>query len=195
MWFVVPVIAIGTSLAYLYNSITEEEKQAETSWKNKRSEVEKTLDEHNKNIRNYLKNKRNEYNYYEMVDYHYSSVKIANVAYSLMNNSKASLRGINNLIVKTNEHRKKLQNQIEQAKIEGNKNTLFEKIEEIKIVNAIRKTQFEERDTIKKQTEDFYKRVKDLNIQTADIKNRIKLNCGQKGYDWYERLELRKSSR
>ena len=54
MWFVVPVIAIGTGLAYLYNSITEEEKQAETSWKNKRSEVEKTLDEHNKNIRNYL---------------------------------------------------------------------------------------------------------------------------------------------
>lgn len=161
----------------------------------KRQEVERTLDEHNRNIRNYLESKRNMYEYHKMVDYHYSSVQIANVAYDLMNNSKISLRGINNLIVKTNTHRNDLQKQIEIAKAEGNKKTLFEKIEEIKVVNIIRKTQFEERDTIKKQTDDFYEKVKELNMQTSDIKNKIKLNCGQRGYDWYERLEIRRRLR
>lgn len=192
MWFIVPILAVGAGLAYLYNSVTEEEKQAEVYWKKKRQEVERTLDEHNRNIRNYLESNRSMYEYHEMVDYHYSSVQIANVAYDLMNNSKASFRGINNLITKTNKHRKDLQKQIEVAKIEGNKKVLFEKIEEIKVVNAIRKTQFEEREAIKMQTEDFYEKVKELNIQTSDIKNKIKLNCGQKGHDWYERLEMRK---
>jgi len=195
MWFIVPILAVGAGLAYLYNSVTEEEKQAEASWKRKRQEVERTLDEHNRNIRNYLESRRNMYEYHEMVDYHYSSVQIANVAYDLMNNSKTSLRGINNLIVKTNKYRNDLQKQIEIAKAEGNKKTLFEKIEEIKVVNTIRKTQFEERDTIKKQTEDFYEKVKELNMQTSDIKNKIKLNCGQRGCDWYERLEMRKQLR
>ena len=142
MWFIVPILAVGAGLAYLYNSVTEEEKQAEVSWKKKRQEVERTLDEHNRNIRNYLESNRSMYEYHEMVDYHYSSVQIANVAYDLMNNSKASFRGINNLITKTNKHRKDLQKQIEVAKIEGNKKVLFEKIEEIKVVNAIRKTQY-----------------------------------------------------
>lgn len=195
MWFIVPILAAGVGLAYLYNSVTEEEKQAEASWKRKRQEVERTLDEHNRNIRNYLESKRNMYEYHKMVDYHYSSVQIANVAYDLMNNSKISLRGINNLIVKTNTHRNDLQKQIEIAKAEGNKKTLFEKIEEIKVVNIIRKTQFEERDTIKKQTDDFYEKVKELNMQTSDIKNKIKLNCGQRGYDWYERLEIKRRLR
>lgn len=63
------------------------------------------------------------------------------------------------------------------------------------MVNIIRKTQFEERDTIKKQTDDFYEKVKELNMQTSDIKNKIKLNCGQRGYDWYERLEIRRRLR
>ncbi|WP_180009344.1 MULTISPECIES: hypothetical protein [unclassified Acinetobacter] len=195
MWFIVPIVALGAGLAYLYNSVTEEEKQAEASWQRKRQEVERTLDDHNRNIRNYLESNRSIYEYHKMVDYHYSSVQIANVAYDLMNNSKTSLRGINNLITKTNKHRSDLQKQIEAAKEEGNKNVLFEKIEEIKVVNAIRKTQFEERDTIKKQTEEFYQKVKELNNQTSNIKNKIKLNCGQKGRDWYERLEMRKKLR
>lgn len=33
MWFIVPILAAGVGSAYLYNSVTEEEKQAEASWK------------------------------------------------------------------------------------------------------------------------------------------------------------------
>lgn len=195
MWFLIPVAAAAIGLAFLYDSVTDNEKKAAQSWKEKRDELERTIEEHERNIRNYLNSRTQVLNYHEMVDYHYSSVQIANAAHKLMKDSKAALQGLNNLIHKTNSHRKSLQKDIELAKQENKKQIVIEKIKEIKIINTMRTQQFDERDAIKTQTEDFHRKLKELNIQTSEIKERIRGSCGQKGRDWYDRLELRKRLR
>lgn len=195
MWFLIPVAAVAVGLAFLYDSVTEEEKRAAQSWKEKRNDLERSIEEHERNIRNYLNSCSQILNYHEMTNYHYSSVQVANAAHKLMTDSKATVQGLNNLISKTNSHRKQLQKEIELAKQEGNKQIVSEKIKEIKIVNTLRKQQFDDRDILKQQTEDFHKKLKELNIQTSQIKEKIRVSCGEKGRDWYNRLEMRKRLR
>ena len=195
MWFLIPVAAVAVGLAFLYENVTEEEKRAAQARKEKRNELEQTIEDHERNIRNYLRARTQILNYHEMVEYHYSSVQVANAAYNLMKNSQVALLGLNNLIHKTNSHRKNLQRDIELAKQENKKQIVYEKIKEIKIINAIRTQQFEERDILKQQTEEFNKKLRELNIQTSEIKEKIRVSCGQRGRDWYDRLENRKRLR
>lgn len=195
MWFLIPIAAVAVGLAYLYENVTEEEKRAAQAWKEKRNELEQTIEDHERNIRSYLRARTQILNYHEMVEYHYSSVQVANAAYNLMKDSQVALFGLNNLIHKTNIHRKNLQRDIELAKQKNEKQIVYEKIKEIKIINAIRTQQFEERDILKQQTEEFNKKLRELNIQTSEIKEKIRISCGQRGRDWYDRLENRKKLR
>lgn len=195
MWFLIPIAAVAVGLAYLYENVTEEEKRAAQAWKEKRNELEQTIEDHERNIRSYLRARTQILNYHEMVEYHYSSVQVANAAYNLMKDSQVALFGLNNLIHKTNIHRKNLQRDIELAKQKNEKQIVYEKIKEIKIINVIRTQQFEERDILKQQTEEFNKKLRELNIQTSEIKEKIRISCGQRGRDWYDRLENRKKLR
>ncbi len=195
MWFLIPVAAVAFGLAFLYENVTEEEKRASQSWKEKRNELERTIDDHERKIRNYLRSRTERLNYQEMIDYHYSSVQVANAAYKLMKDSQVALLGLNNLIHKTNSHKNNLQQKIVLAKEENKKQILGEYVKEINIIRALRTQQFEERDVLKQQTIEFSKKLRELNIQTSGIKEKIRISCGQRGRDWYDRLENRKRLR
>ena len=65
MWFLIPVAAVAVGLAFLYENVTEEEKRAAQAWKEKRNELEQTIEDHERNIRNYLRARTQILNYHE----------------------------------------------------------------------------------------------------------------------------------
>lgn len=195
MWFLIPVAAVGLGLAFLYDSINESEKKASIEWKNKRQEVEKTLAEHESNIKEYLRRAKSNLQYRELVDYHYSSFKVADQAYALMKNSEVMLKGVEKLIRNTNKYRSNLSREIDEVKRQRNKPLFDEKVKEFKNIEALRKQQIQDKENLLNEVEGFKKKLNELNIQTSRIKEKIRTECGQKGRDWYARLEARKRNK
>ena len=54
MWFLLPLAAAAVGLAFLYESVTEEERIASESWREKNSDLKRTIHEHEKNIQTYF---------------------------------------------------------------------------------------------------------------------------------------------
>ncbi|MFD7609263.1 hypothetical protein ACFWAN_54795, partial [Streptomyces mirabilis] len=128
------------------------------------------------------------YDFHQLVDLHYSCMKVANEAYKLLNDAKKSMGAIYDAINKLKAHRSKLFND----KKESND---YEKKKEIQAeINMIKKIidgLYSELDLIKKDKEHFYQELKGFNLKTSSIKYRIRDNTGYKGFDWYNRLQER----
>ncbi|MDL1971575.1 MAG: hypothetical protein LWW94_11565 [Candidatus Desulfofervidaceae bacterium] len=89
------------------------------------------------------------------------------------------------------EQRTILQKRLDEAKRNKNFKVVHETIEELKIINELRKNTFDERDKIKKQMNNLLAEVRRLNHQTRMLKELIRDKCGVKGKEWYKRLENR----
>jgi len=194
MWWLIP-IGIGVGLKLLYDSVSDDEYQARERWENKRVEVEKTIEEHQKNIDIHLQESQESYDFYFLNELHYSSVQISNSAYQLLDDSRTSFNGINKMLKKAKEQKKMLQNKLDSYKKEKNNHKVNEMKEELKMVNELRRNVFDDRDKLKLQKESFLSEVQRLNHQTRELKELIRDRCGAKGEDWYFRLEARKLNR
>jgi hypothetical protein len=192
MWWLIPV---GYGLKWLYDAVTEDERGARRRWENKRAAVEKTIDEHRKNIEGNIARAQNSYNYHFLIDLHFSSAKVADSAYGLLDDARSSLDAMNKMLIKSKEQRAKLEYELENPRRPKDTRTVNELKEQLKIVSEIRKNVFEDRDKVQDQQETFFSEVKRLNIQTKELKNLIRDRCGYKGQEWYKRLEARKRAR
>jgi len=191
MWWLIP-IGIGVGLKLLYDEVSEEEYKARERWEDKRVEVEKTIEEHQNNIDIHLKEAHESYNFHFLIDLHYSSVKVSNSAYQLLDDSRSSFNGINKMLKKAKEQKNILQESLNECKIKKNYQKIKEIKQEIRMVNELRKSVFDDKDKLKSQKESFFNEVKRLNNQTRKLKELIRDRCGNKGEDWYFRLESRK---
>ena len=76
-----------------------------------------------------------------------------------------------------------------------NRAAIIRIIEELKQINAYRRALFEEKDKQKAEKDNLYQEVKRLNQQTGELKQHIRLRCGNKGQTWFLNLEQRKKQR
>ena len=181
--------AIGISI---YNAASDEEKESRNRWKEKRKEVELTIEEHQKRIDKHIAEAQGSYDYNLLINLHYSSMMCANRAYKLLDDARDSLSGINKMLRKSKAEKKKIQKEIDCASRERNWDLKKELIDKIKMVNELRQGLFDEREKIVQQKENFLYEVRMLNNQTRKLKEYIRDRCGEKGRDWYNRLEERK---
>ena len=107
MIWVLPVLAAVGVGAWIYNSVTEEEQQAQRDWHKKSKSVEKTVSKRRKEIERHIRQAQSSYNFHYLVEMHYSSVQIANAAYKLLDDARISLRSISTML-----------NNVKQQKIE-----------------------------------------------------------------------------
>lgn len=191
-WYALPILAVGAIGAWLFNSVSESEKQAEMSWQKKRIEVEKTLVEHQKNIEKHISQARDSYDFHFLVDMHYSSVKVADSAYKLLSDARESLNGLGKMIVNTKQRKLELEKELENAKKDKNKNEIHRIVEELKMINELRRELFFQKEILISQKNSFYNEVKRLNNQTSNLKHFIRQRCGGRGIQWYNKLEARK---
>jgi len=181
--------AIGVSI---YNAASNEERESRNRWKEKRKEVELTIEEHQKRIDEHIAEARGSYDYNLLINLHYSPMMCANSAYKLLDDARDSLSGINKMLKKSKMEKKKLQKEIDSATEERSWALKRELIEKIKMVNELRRGLFDEREKLIQQKENFLHEVRRLNKQTRKLKEYIRDRCGEKGRNWYARLEERK---
>jgi hypothetical protein len=191
MWWIIPIgISFGAKL--LYTLISNKVRKARLRWEKKRNNVEKSIIEHQKNIEEHINQAQYSYDFYLLVDLHYSSLKVADIAYKLLNDARSSIDGLNQMLIKSKEQRTFLQKKLEKAKLVKNKKQIYDLIEQLKIIDEMRTSFFNDRDLVKKQKSSFLVKVKKLNKQTRMLKEFIRDRCNYKGLDWYNRLEERK---
>lgn len=126
---------------------------------------------------------------------HYSSVQIANAAYKLLDDARISLRAISTMLNNVKQQKLSLERDLAFAKGQKNRAAIIRIIEELKQINAYRRALFEEKDKQKAEKDNLYQEVKRLNQQTGELKQHIRLRCGNKGQTWFLNLEQRKKQR
>ena len=190
MWW---LIRVGLKL--LYDAVSEEEYKARERWESKREEVEKSIDDHRRSIENHIQEAQCSYDFHFLVDLHYSSSQVANSAYQLLDDARKSFSGMSKMLKKSKEQRSALQQELEEARRIKDRNKIHETIEQLKMVNELRRSVFEDRDRVKDQQTHFLSEVQRLNNQTKELKEFIRDRCDDGGQEWYDRLEARKKAR
>ncbi len=194
MWWLIP-IGVGVGLKLLYDAVSEEEYEARERWEDKREEVERSIEEHQTNIEEHINQAQRSYDFHFLIDLHFSSMKVANSAYQLLDDANSSFNGMSKMLKKSKEQRTALQSELENAKDSKDKKAIYEVIEQLKMVNDLRKNVFADRDKMKAQKEQFLSEVKRLNNQTRELKEFIRDRCDDGGKKWYDRLEARKQAK
>ena len=197
MWWIIPV-GIGVvsfGLKLLSDVVSEGESRAYSNWQTKRVEVEKSLSDHQANIETHLARAQHSYDFRFLTDLHYSSMNVANAAYALLDDAKKSLSGINKMLVSAKEQREQLQKTLETARANKDKAQIHDTIEQLKMVNELRKSVFQDRDNVQQERDRLLAELQKLNHRTRELKELIKNRCGNKGRDWHYRLEARKQQK
>ena len=193
MWWLIPVGIVALKL--LHNVVSEDEYRARSNWQAKRVEVEKSLSDHQANIETHINHAQHSYDFHFLTDLHYSSLQVANAAYTLLDDAKKSLSGINKMLVSAKQQREQLQQTLEIARANKDKAVIHDTIEQLKMVNELRKSVFDDRDNIQQERDRLLAELQKLNNRTRELKDLIKNRCGSKGSDWYYRLEARKQQK
>ena len=190
-----PIIAgvalIGAGM-WIYNELQEQSSAEREKWRTKHNNLLRSIEWHEEQIESHLDDARKSYDFKELVDMHYSCVKVADQAYSLLKDARKSLDKISEAIVKTKLQRDLLFKQKIDEIDKERKNNIQE---EINSIQNLRRKLFDDKDEIKKQREGFLAKVKNLNSTTHKLKINIKERTGIRGIYWYERLEERKAKR
>lgn len=195
MWWLVPV-GVGIGIKLIYDAVSDAERSARQRWETKRAEVEKSVEEHRRNIEAHIAKAQSSYDFHFLVDLHFSSMKVADSAYSLLRDADSSFNGINKMLKKAKERKIELQQSLDAARQnKNNRKEIQDFIEQLKMVNEIRKSAFDDRDKVRQQKDGFLAEVKRLNLQTMRLKEFVRDRCGLKGKDWFNRLEARKAAR
>ena len=162
-------------VAAIMSSASEGEKNARRNWESKREEVKKTVEEHRKNIETHLQKAQQSYDFHFLVDLHFSSHRIADSAYSLLNDARdslgATIRILNQAFSKKNELKSKLEISTRELKNEY--------LTEIRSLNEFIGKVLEDKKTMESQKDGLHIEVKRLNAQTAELKvadSKVKCN-------------------
>ena len=196
MWWLIPIgVGVGVGVKLLYDAVSEEEYEARKRWDNKREEVERSIKEHQANIEAHIQRAQSSYDFHFLVDLHYSSSQVANSAYQLLDDARISFSGMSKMLKKSTEQRSVLQQELEEARRIKDHQKIHAIIEQLKMINDLRKSVFEDRDKVREQKSQFLAEVQRLNNQTGYLKNFIRDRCDDGGRKWYDRLEARKKDR
>ncbi len=191
MWWLAVPVAIGVA-AYIIDELTDEAGAERDRWESKRKEVEHDLEWHKENIKRHLDEAKNTYDFHQLVNMHYSSVKVADEAYKLLTDARVTLKAIGKAIGAAKKERDVLKEKRKKSKSKKEREEFTKEIESL--IN-LRKQLFSQKEEIEEQKSEFYIRVKSLNAQTRELKCLIRDTTGYKGEEWYECLEQRKMSR
>lgn len=188
-WWVLPVVVVGAKL--IYDAVSEEERAARESFEANIDKVELSLKEHKKNITMHLKQAQTSRDFHFLVNLHHSSSLVANQAYQLLDDERQSLSGINKMLKQSKQARTTYQLKLKQAQSLKNKAQITEIIDSLNIINCMRNDLFADREKIENKKQDILSEVQKFNHQTRKLKEHIRDNCGNRGVEWYNKLEAR----
>lgn len=190
-WWILGAVALLGGGAAILATVSSEEKEARRRWDEKRADVEKSVEDHRRNIEEHLQEAQQSYDFYLLTNLHFSSMRVADSAYALLKDAKSSLATIYRILDQISE--KKLH--IKSSLTTANKEYKSKLLAELKSHNSFKSTVLEDLAKVKPQREHLEHEVKRLNQQTRLLKEAIRDRCGSKGFSWFQRLEERKAAK
>jgi hypothetical protein len=185
-------IFVGIAIVQIISSITEEERIARINWLQDRNRLERTIDEHRRNISLYIDRAQQSIDYQFLVDLHYSSHRVADHAYALLTDARKSINTMHRILDESKMRKEELKKQLDYIKNYETRKNIKKEIHEI---NKLRRSVIDDLKKVKSERSHFENEVKKFNKQTRELKLLIRDRCGEKGSDWYNRLEQRKRQR
>jgi hypothetical protein len=189
-WLLVAPIAL---LAYkIYDKFSSKEEKAKKDWEENKKNVEQRIVNQEIKIKNYLKQRKTEADYYQLKEVHFTSMKIADQAYNLLNYSKVYYDAMNRNVKLTSDRKKEI---LELFKSGLNYKKKLKLTQELKQIDEVRKSLFKNKEVLENQITSFKSKLKNFNMRTSKFKYQIRDNCGDLGKNWFDRLEQRKNNR
>jgi hypothetical protein len=191
MWWLVPVGAVG-AVAAIYSYFSSKERDAAERWARDRERVERTIEEHRHNIEANIAAAKASLDFKFLLDLHYSSFRVADEAYRLKSDASATLDTMGRMLDDARTRRDELHLQLRGDLSSSERNALRS---EIQMLNELRSSVRPRFQQVLDEKRVFASELSRLNEQTRALKVAIRDRCGQRGRDWYARLEERKRAR
>ncbi|HNO74378.1 MAG TPA: hypothetical protein PKG49_01935 [Nitrosomonas mobilis] len=150
-------LALVGAGVWIYNELQEQAGAERERWRSKREEVQRSIEWHEAQIRDHLSHVRESYDFKVLVDMHFSCMKVADQAYSLLKDAITSLEKIGEAIAKTKEQRDLL---FDKKKASKNKAERDEIQKEISSIQELRSKLFADKDEIKNKETNSYPRLR-----------------------------------
>ena len=191
MWWLIPIAAVGL-YSYFTSEKTSKEKKSFERWENRRKNQLEKIERLRLAIENKVKQDKLNNDFIMLTELHFNSFLVSNETYKLLDDAKVVLDYFNKIIEKTKQHIDSLNSKKSKSKSLKDINEIKKEIEII----LDQKISFQKNNELCiSQKKMLYEELKKLNIQTSILKYIIRDKCGDRGLDWFERLEHRKKKK
>lgn len=189
-WMFAPMALVGIA-AVIASSVSDGERKARRRWESGFSEAGRRVEEHRRSIERRIDEVQEVYDFRVLVDVHYSSHRVAASAYRLLEDARVSISSMSDILDQISGKKGEVKNLINGSSPESRRALLAE----IRSMNEFKMRVVEDLRVVKKQRDSLYSEVVRLNAKTAGLKAAIRDRCGERGRDWFVRLEQRTRSR
>jgi len=125
-WVLAPVALVGV-VAAIAAAVSDNENEARRRCQAKYTEVERTVEEHCENIEQHIQAAQTSYDFAFLVDLHYSSMRVADSAYSLLKDARSSITSMSNILEEVSEKKNELKAEMATAS-RAEKATLLQEV-------------------------------------------------------------------
>lgn len=185
MYWLLGVAAVGGVLAWL----SSEENNARNDYYAKSDRLAKETQSRQQQLKTLRANRALAKDYYQHIELHHASVQTADACHKLYEDHKKLFKMIANREKLLGEQIGKLKQQRDLA-TGTEKQAIREQLTQTRDFLAQAKSQ---RQALFNEKSRLLEQLRTINQQTRDLKIYIGQHCGQKGRDWYARIEQRKT--
>ena len=182
-WLIVNGIMGGVAdviLNHLQSTAAKERQRWENEYKVVETQIQQKLQEDQYTV-----------DFQVLANWYFESMKIADHAHGLLEDSRIALKAIGEAIVETAKEKNRLIAEKRSIFFDQSRANALE--QEISALIDLNNHLIPDKDQIKSQRDHFHSQVQEFNSRTHTLKLAIRDRCGEKGQDWYNRLEARTS--
>lgn len=193
-WLIVGIIGgvIGVANAIL-NRLRNTAAKQRQRWANEYQAVERQIQQYDRQIQYKLQEAQYTVDFHVLTNLHFESMKIADHAYELLKDSRVALDAIGNAIVEAAKEKNRLIAEKRSLPSYSSRKPQLE--QEIGALVELGNQLYPDKDQLKTQRDHFHNQVAQFNARTHTLKLAIRDRCGERGQDWFRRLEARTSIR
>lgn len=169
MHWLVPA-ACGALGALIFAYFDEEERAARSRWEQQRIQISRTVEEHRRNVELHLAAAQRGHDTHLLRDLHHSSRRVADEAYRVLQDARASLDAIGKVLVQTKDRRDTLRHRLNTT---GSYQARAQVRRELSELDEFRRSLFRDKDALKVQRDTLVAEVQRLNAQTGGLKRQL----------------------
>lgn len=193
-WYIASAVVVGTiGIANgILNHLRQKASNERQRWQNEYQKVQRDVTDFDQRIQQKIREAQYAVNFEQLTQLHFESMKVADHAYRLLSDARKSLEAIGGAIKDAGEEKNRL---FAEKKNTNNYQRRVQLEQEISALIELRNQLFPDKDQLKIERDKFQEQVTQFNAKTHALKIAIRDKCGERGQDWYRRLEERTTRR